>query len=100
MLSAISSYSLNQYALVAQLTLRGCVCAGRAGVALQATVKSKRLRLRNIACSRRSDRGTARRYVSKKSTRGGVGGESDGKGTNKPVSGSALLYGILRSLFA
>ena len=44
--------------------------------------------------------GTARRYVSKKSTRGGVGGESDGKGTNKPVSGSALLYGISRSLFA
>ena len=44
--------------------------------------------------------GTARRNVSKKSTRGGVGGESDGKDTNEPVSGSSLLYGILRSLFA
>jgi len=44
--------------------------------------------------------GTARRDVSKKGTTGGVGGESDGKGTNKPVSGRALLRGILRSLFA
>ena len=43
---------------------------------------------------------TARRDVGRKSTRGGVGGESDGKGTNKPVSGSTLSYKILRSLFA
>ena len=69
-LSVISSYSLNQYALVAQLTLRGCVCAGRAGVALQATVKSKRLRLRNIACSRRSDRGDSEKKCEQKKHEG------------------------------